>query len=92
MLVTNHIGTKGDTDLDRLGQQQHESEYLIPKTILVTGAFSGFGRSICETLAGAGHVVCASMRDISGKNSLHDKALEERACALWSWTCPTHSL
>ena len=36
---------------------------------LVTGASSGFGRMIANTLAGAGHTAYASMRDLSGKNA-----------------------
>src|SRR6266705_2090350 len=38
------------------------------KTILITGASSGFGRDTAETLSRAGHTVYASMRDIQGKN------------------------
>lgn len=36
---------------------------------LVTGASSGFGRMIANALAGAGHVVYASMRDLAGRNA-----------------------
>jgi NADP-dependent 3-hydroxy acid dehydrogenase YdfG len=38
------------------------------KTILITGASSGFGRDTAETLHHAGHAVYASMRDVQGKN------------------------
>jgi len=38
------------------------------KTILITGASSGFGRDTAETLRRAGHTVYASMRRANGKN------------------------
>lgn len=38
------------------------------KTILVTGASSGFGRDTAETLAAGGHSVFAGIRDINGRN------------------------
>ena len=40
------------------------------KTILITGASSGFGRDTAETLAKAGHQVYASMRNISDRHSV----------------------
>jgi NAD(P)-dependent dehydrogenase (short-subunit alcohol dehydrogenase family) len=40
------------------------------KTILITGASSGFGRSTAETLAAAGHKVFSGVRDISGRNRI----------------------
>jgi len=46
------------------------------KTILITGASSGFGRDTAETLARAGHNVFASMRDVDGKH--RDQANELR--------------
>jgi NAD(P)-dependent dehydrogenase (short-subunit alcohol dehydrogenase family) len=46
------------------------------KTILITGASSGFGRDTAETLARAGHNVFASMRDVNGKH--RDQANELR--------------
>jgi NADP-dependent 3-hydroxy acid dehydrogenase YdfG len=39
------------------------------KTILITGASSGFGRDTAETLAAVGHKVFAGVRDIPGRNA-----------------------
>jgi NAD(P)-dependent dehydrogenase (short-subunit alcohol dehydrogenase family) len=45
------------------------------KTILITGASTGFGRDMAETLSRAGHKVFASMRDPEVKNRTHAEAL-----------------
>ena len=48
------------------------------KTILITGASSGFGRDTAETLARAGYRVFAAMRDIAGRNRGHADALRSQ--------------
>src|SRR6266436_735511 len=47
------------------------------KTILITGASSGFGRDTAETLFRAGHTVYASMRGTQGKNREAAEALRK---------------
>ncbi len=47
------------------------------KSILITGASSGFGRDTAETLFRAGHTVYASMRRVRGKNREAAEALRK---------------
>src|SRR5262249_24454750 len=49
----------------------------MPKTVLITGASSGFGRDTAETLFRAGHIVYASMRGAEGKNREAAEALRK---------------
>ena len=47
--------------------------------VLVTGASSGFGRLIAETLARKGFTVFATMRDANGRNAASSRELQELA-------------
>jgi NAD(P)-dependent dehydrogenase (short-subunit alcohol dehydrogenase family) len=47
----------------------------LAKTILITGASTGFGRDTAETLTRQGYIVFASFRDITVRNKSHAEAL-----------------
>ena len=49
------------------------------QVILITGASSGFGLLTARALAGAGHTVYASMRDIAGRNAASADAVLKEA-------------
>ena len=49
------------------------------QVVLITGASTGFGRLIAETLAHNGHTVFASMRDPAGRNSTNAAELRSLA-------------
>src|SRR5260221_2899245 len=48
------------------------------KTVLITGASTGFGGDPAETLTREGHRVFASFRDIAGRNKSHADALRAK--------------
>ena len=50
----------------------------MPKTILITGASTGFGHDTAETLSRAGHTVFASMREPQAKNCQHAETLRKQ--------------
>src|SRR3982074_3447415 len=47
----------------------------LAKTILITGASTGFGRDTAETLTRQGYIVFASFRDITVRNKSHTETL-----------------
>jgi len=50
----------------------------VSKTVLITGASTGFGRDTAETLARAGFTVFASMRNPEAQNRDHAQALRKQ--------------
>jgi NAD(P)-dependent dehydrogenase (short-subunit alcohol dehydrogenase family) len=49
------------------------------QVVVVSGASSGFGRLTAQSLARAGHIVVAGMRDTEGRNTPSMLALEQLA-------------
>jgi NAD(P)-dependent dehydrogenase (short-subunit alcohol dehydrogenase family) len=47
--------------------------------VLITGASTGFGRLIAETLARAGYTVFATMRDVAGRNAKNAYGIRDLA-------------
>jgi len=52
------------------------------KVVLITGAGSGFGRLISETLAGRGYTVFSGIREVEGRNAEAAAALRGHASGL----------
>jgi len=50
----------------------------VSKTVLITGASTGFGRDTAETLARVGYTVFASMRNPEAQNHNHAQALRKQ--------------
>jgi NADP-dependent 3-hydroxy acid dehydrogenase YdfG len=66
-----------DSNLEMRNRNKGEELKSMSKTILITGASSGFGRDTAETLFRAGHTVYASMRGTQGKNREAAEALRK---------------
>src|SRR5258708_19634164 len=66
-----------DSKLELRNRNKGEELKSMSKTILITGASSGFGRDTAETLFRAGHTVYASMRGTQGKNRKAAEALRK---------------
>ena len=52
---------------------------MMPQSVLITGASTGFGREAAEQLARRGDHVFATMRDVKGRNAEHRASLERLA-------------
>jgi len=48
------------------------------KKVLITGANTGFGREISETMSTAGYTVIAAMRDLTGHNLLQAEIIQQK--------------
>src|SRR5260370_39781262 len=66
-----------DSHLELRNRNKGEELKSMSKTILITGASSGFGRDTAETLRRAGHTVYASMRGAQRKNLEAAEALRK---------------
>src|SRR5260370_18430784 len=64
----------GNRKILRIRKQEKDMKKT-SKTILITGASSGFCRDMAETLAAGAHKVFGGVRDLAGRNSAAAEAL-----------------